>query len=961
MRDWRKILVLAIIGLLVVIGVSEFLMRQDFAKGQGIFEDSDAIEVIEVGAPITVNDMVQTENGYIVTGADAYFVYSVDIEKCRAIEVIFEDGLESAARVQIFYAAQGMTFSEDNAVSKGCLEGAENIQVPIQMQNVKSLRVDIEVEEGTEINIAGLRQDTKMNQFTDIFSFSGFYLFGIIYFIVLTGYILNLKYGFMNNPKIRYWSIVVAVWVGVIIVTFMPVLCGKYNLSSSNTMYRVFPWNSMGVQTGGPNLSDSIDAALPGIYEAYYGDGYTTWNRYTAFGSAEMGVVTYLNPFYWFYFLPIKWALLLKTMFKISTAYFGMCYFLRRLKLEITSTVIGASSYALSSVMIMWLFWPHTDVMMLAPIALGLGIQLVEDKKLRTMFGLAFVTFLMLIATMPTYAAYVMYLLGFYVLIMTVVQYGTKVREIIIVYGKFAGAMILGIISAFPYLYTILSTVGENGYAESRQDMARWTLDLPYLRTFILPYYRENLGKHINESTLYVGIVVLVLLFLSGFGWKRKKGKYWIFACLITFVLSYSHLLDKIYRCMPAINTSAKFRVIALVALLVCIVGAINLNDVIKHKESYREKKGRWFAYLIVIAIAIYIYVMYAKAEIWAVWSSLLMVVVIVDIELMLFVRSERIIAGCKGILIGITVLNMGIFAQQYFPMVEKEADIIPDATDTIQYLQDNIEDGRMYAISQNGWGFFPNTNMYYNLPNIASHSFINTNIDVADYLLAIDDRMMKSPTAYQGIKIDNYNLLKYGGVKYIVKPISYDERIAKEATLVFAGADGAEVYELDCYNRSLFLSSEVAIAADQEQVLEEMKKEYRGNRVLIDEKESAVSWKNSPLAEEEGIVVLEDTADYVKAEISVNEPRIVVQNEYNDGNWRAYVDGQEVDIIRANYLFKGIIIENGVHTVEFVYDTDTEKRLLVVALVAIGVILIGMAGTLARDKIINQRKNRSE
>lgn len=956
MKNWKKILVAAVIGLLVVIGVSEFVMQQDYVQGRDFFEDPDYIENIEVGDPIAVNDVIETENGYIINGEDAYFVYLTDIDECHAVEVTFADEVEVAGAVQIFYADEGLAFSEENSVYARFSPGTESVQAPIEMQDVKGLRIDLNVEEGTEVEIAGLRQDTRAERITDIFWFSGFYLFGGIYLIVLVCYALNLKYDFMKNQKIRYWSTVVAVWAGVIIVTFMPVLCGKYNLSSSNMMYINLPWSSMGVEVDGPHLSDSIDAALPGIYEAYYGDGYTEWNKYEAFGNPSNGVVVYLNPMNWFFFLPIKWAILLSTMFKISIAYFGMCYLLRKLKLETVPTVIGAASYALSSGMIMWLFWPHTSIMMMAPIVLALGVELVRNKKLATMFGLALATYFMLIGEMPTYAAYVMYLLGFYVLIMTIVQYRKKIRAIIAVYSMFAGSMVLAIVSAFPYLYTILSTVGENGYAESRRDDAIATLPMTFLRTTVLPYYGEGLYKHINERTVYFGIVILVLLIWTGVGWKRKEGKYWPIALGITILFSYSHVLDFVFKCMPAINTSGKCRIIALVTLLSCVVGAINLNDIIKNKDVYKEKKWRWLAYLIVVGIAAYIYVTYAGATIWAIWASVLMLVVLVSTEVLIYVRNEQVTTAYKIILVAATVINMGVFAQQYLPFIDKDADIIPEATESIQYIQDNIEDGRMYSISERGWNFFPNTYNFYKISSITCHSFINTNEDMSEYLLAIDDDMSITPTAYHGIGIDNYNLLKYGGIKYIIKPANYEYTISKDATLVLSGNDGEEVYELGGYNGRLFLSSEISIAEDREQILEAMKKAYVENQVWIYE-DIEGTWENSPLEDEEGIRVLEDEGDYIKIEVTSNEQRIAVLNEYNDGKWKVYVDGQEENIICVNYLFKGVAVDAGTHTVEFVYGTSTEDIIFVISMISIGVILIGIIATYANAKMNKSTK----
>jgi len=38
------------------------------------------------------------------------------------------------------------------------------------------------------------------------------------------------------------------------------------------------------------------------------------------------------------------------------------------------------------------------------------------------------------------------------------------------------------------------------------------------------------------------------------------------------------------------------------------------------------------------------------------------------------------------------------------------------------------------------------------------------------------------------------------------------------------------------------------------------------------------------------------------------------------DAGWHAYIDGKEVPILRTNYLFMGISVPAGTHTVEFRY-----------------------------------------
>jgi uncharacterized membrane protein YfhO len=47
---------------------------------------------------------------------------------------------------------------------------------------------------------------------------------------------------------------------------------------------------------------------------------------------------------------------------------------------------------------------------------------------------------------------------------------------------------------------------------------------------------------------------------------------------------------------------------------------------------------------------------------------------------------------------------------------------------------------------------------------------------------------------------------------------------------------------------------------------------------------------------------------------------RFLVVSEMHFPGWRAYVDGVETPIYRTNYLFRGIVVPTGRHTVRFVY-----------------------------------------
>ncbi len=57
-----------------------------------------------------------------------------------------------------------------------------------------------------------------------------------------------------------------------------------------------------------------------------------------------------------------------------------------------------------------------------------------------------------------------------------------------------------------------------------------------------------------------------------------------------------------------------------------------------------------------------------------------------------------------------------------------------------------------------------------------------------------------------------------------------------------------------------------------------------------------------------------------VSARVTVDRQAILVLQDFYDGDWHAYVDQQEVEMLRANYLMRAIVVPEGTHSVLFKY-----------------------------------------
>ena len=67
-------------------------------------------------------------------------------------------------------------------------------------------------------------------------------------------------------------------------------------------------------------------------------------------------------------------------------------------------------------------------------------------------------------------------------------------------------------------------------------------------------------------------------------------------------------------------------------------------------------------------------------------------------------------------------------------------------------------------------------------------------------------------------------------------------------------------------------------------------------------------------------------------------QPAVLRVSEKYDGDWKAIVDGKPAKVLRVDYIFQGVFLDAGTHTVALRYAPD--NRLLV--LQALGM-LIGL------------------
>ncbi len=72
---------------------------------------------------------------------------------------------------------------------------------------------------------------------------------------------------------------------------------------------------------------------------------------------------------------------------------------------------------------------------------------------------------------------------------------------------------------------------------------------------------------------------------------------------------------------------------------------------------------------------------------------------------------------------------------------------------------------------------------------------------------------------------------------------------------------------------------------------------------------------------------------DRIKLDVSTEAPGLLVLSEVYYPAWKAYVDGEPVSLYRTNYLFRGVKIPAGDHTVELRYESATLRLGIAISL----------------------------
>jgi hypothetical protein len=143
------------------------------------------------------------------------------------------------------------------------------------------------------------------------------------------------------------------------------------------------------------------------------------------------------------------------------------------------------------------------------------------------------------------------------------------------------------------------------------------------------------------------------------------------------------------------------------------------------------------------------------------------------------------------------------------------------------------------------------------------------------------------------------------------------------------------------------FIVRNAEVVEDKKLILEEIKNEtFNPREYVLLEENLGVALKN--LGEFQEAEITSKTPNEIKVRVNLSSPGFLVLSEVWYPSWRAYDNGIETKVYKADYVLRAVYLASGDHTVEFRYDSSYFK---VGAFVSLAAILVLSAICFARIK----------
>jgi len=742
------------------------------------------------------------------------------------------------------------------------------------------------------------------------------------------------------------------------------------------------PWSSAAPHPlpHNPILGDSIMWYYPAkhfFWESIKRGHFPKWNPYIYSGhpfsplsggqSSDLGQLVTEFPAF---FLPVERSLGYVAALRLVLAGLFMYAFLRELRASVCGSLLAAVVFMFNANTIAWLEFPaHLSIQLWIPLLFLLFHRAIVRESLAyavltaAVLGLFLFNWYLLLAiyTLSGLALFALWMILRTYLQGTVRDFRQLLRQLAIAVGSVGAGMSMAAIKIVSYRLLLASSIRQEQSAlralrsipltvESLKELVRRSV------TFFMPEFYGNGVDHPYwgyhnpvEAAQYFGIISVVLVAVALALGRRNRYALLFAGTGFLFLLIMWRMppLVNLYGHIPSVHFSPISRIITFVLFTFAVAAGLGLSELEKGLgEGERGRACLGLGLAAIVALAVVGWNWLSQAEAIAArpyemgnlgWFLLMLCTSLGVIALLVWGRfNKRLLSR---IAVAVLIADLFAFGLDFNTTVSAES--VYPLTDAIAFLQRDASTYRVLPLSSHDFLFLPNSLTVYRIPEVTGYDNPLSQRYADFFREVIGDTEIGLNGVMLSTSPNRLPLLGMLNVKYVIGPVWPSFEDVSGLELVYEG-------EVKIYRNKHFLPRAFAVHGckvlrGREHILAELRdpgfdpREY----VILEEalQTSEVSPKDLGGLTSE-VTLLQVSTDQIELAVEMEDDGFVVlSNQYHPG-WRAYVDGREERISRANYILMAVPLAEGSHRVKFVYDPAMHRlNLLVRFIVPLGLI----------------------
>jgi len=294
---------------------------------------------------------------------------------------------------------------------------------------------------------------------------------------------------------------------------------------------------------------------------------------------------------------------------------------------------------------------------------------------------------------------------------------------------------------------------------------------------------------------------------------------------------------------------------------------------------------------------------------------------------LFLLLARDRIQPYVFGVLaIILVVADLFYFGWKFNPV--QSPDSLYAETDSIRFLQADRSLYRVIRGPRSKRVFPPNSLQVYGISDAQGYTPLLLD-NYAQFMDLIEDGISRDRSIYPPDRAASLSskLLDLLNVKYVIsredtrEDMAWLEQSDDTIELVYDGE--VKIYENKDALPRAFVVTNYEVLQDKEEIFAELTREGfdPASCVILEQEPAPHAVGADVLARESSANILEYAPSRVTVEARMSSDGFLVLSDLYYNGWRAFVDGDEGTVYKADYIFRAVQLSEGRHIVEFVFD----------------------------------------